>query len=124
MKRVLTVLWLSMIASIGGEAQVGIGTSTPNASAALDVSSTNKGLLIPKMSQAQRGSIINPANGLLVYQTDGVAGFYYNMGTPGTPNWINLVINTLQQNINTNGKWISPEGTNKGVFIKTDGNVG
>ena len=40
--------------------------------------------------QTQRGAINNPATGLLVYQTDGTTGFYYNAGTPGTPAWIQL----------------------------------
>jgi hypothetical protein len=59
----------------------------PDASAMLDVKSTTKGLLIPSMTAAQRTAIASPATGLLVYQTDGVAGFYYNSGTPAVPNW-------------------------------------
>ena len=55
----------------------GIGTSTPAASAVLDVSSTTKGFLPPRMTAAQRTAIATPAEGLLVYQTDAVAGFYY-----------------------------------------------
>ena len=43
--------------------------SSPNTSAMLDVKSTNKGLLIPRMSTTQRSSIINPASGLLVYDS-------------------------------------------------------
>lgn len=58
-------------------AQVGIGNPAPNASAILDVASTTKGMLIPRMTQAQRDAIATPATGLLVYQTDGAAGFYY-----------------------------------------------
>ena len=49
---------------------VGIGTTTPNASAALDVQSTTQGMLVPRMTAAQRGLIGTPATGLLVYQTD------------------------------------------------------
>lgn len=56
---------------------VGIGTTSPTASALLDVSSTTKGLLTPRMTQAQRNAIPSPAPGLLVFQTDGTAGFYY-----------------------------------------------
>ncbi len=54
--------------------------STPDASAMLDVKSTTKGLLVPRMTQAQRTAIIAPASGLLVYQTDNPAGFYYYGG--------------------------------------------
>lgn len=70
--------------------QLGIGTSTPHASAQLDVSSTSKGVLVTKMTQAQRTAITSPAVGLLVYQTDGTSGFYYNAGTEASPSWIRI----------------------------------
>ncbi|NII25971.1 hypothetical protein HB364_12825 [Pseudoflavitalea sp. X16] len=72
--------------------QVGINTdgSVPEASAMLDIKSTTKGLLIPSMTAAQKAAITAPATGLLVFQTDAPVGFYYNSGTPGTPNWIAL----------------------------------
>jgi hypothetical protein len=60
---------------------VGIGTSSPNASAVLDVSSTSKGILLPTMTQTQRNAIASPATGLLVFQTDNTPGFYYYNGT-------------------------------------------
>ncbi len=59
---------------------IGIGTTKPDQSAVLDISSTNKGLLMPRMTLQQRNSIQNPAKGLIVYQTDFVSGFYYNDG--------------------------------------------
>ncbi len=62
-------------------AQVGIGTITPNSKAILDLTSSNKGLLIPRMTASQRTSITSPATGLFVYQTDQVSGFYYYTGT-------------------------------------------
>ncbi|SHJ70899.1 protein of unknown function [Reichenbachiella agariperforans] len=49
---------------------VGIGTKSPHASAALDISSTEKGLLIPRMTPAERDAISSPAAGLLVYNTE------------------------------------------------------
>ncbi len=55
--------------------------STPNSSAMLDVSSTTKGLLTPRMTSAQRTTISSPATGLIVYQTDGTDGFYYYDGS-------------------------------------------
>ncbi|MFN5886612.1 MAG: hypothetical protein ACK438_01450 [Flavobacteriales bacterium] len=60
---------------------VGIGTASPNASAALDVNSTSKGLLLPTMTQTQRNGISNPATGLLIFQTDNTPGFYYFNGS-------------------------------------------
>jgi hypothetical protein len=62
---------------------VGINTdnSTADPSAMLDVKSTTRGMLVPRMSEAQRVLIASPATSLLVYQTDGVAGFYYYNGT-------------------------------------------
>jgi uncharacterized protein (TIGR02145 family) len=72
---------------------IGIGTSTPNASAQLDVSSTNSGLLPPRMTYAQRNAILNPAAGLIVFCTNcnGGAGEmnYYNGNT-----WMNMTIGT------------------------------
>ncbi len=76
-----------LLLSAGIKAQVGVGTTTPDASAALDITSTTSGLLIPRITAAQRALIATPATGLMVYQTDGTAGFYYNSGTPVTPVW-------------------------------------
>ena len=69
---------------------VGIGTATPDASAQLDIASTAKGMLIPRMTQSQRNAIANPAKGLLIYQTDLDSGFYYNAGNGSSGNWISL----------------------------------
>ena len=85
--------------------------SAPNANAMLDVASpatgNGKGMLIPRISQAQRttaqtalaGGLLNDANelrggaaqGLLVYQTDGTQGYYYNTSATSTPSWILLI---------------------------------
>ncbi len=51
-------------------AQVGIGNSTPAVSSVLDITSTSKGFLAPRMNTIQRNSILNPADGLLIYNTD------------------------------------------------------
>lgn len=52
------------------EAQIGMGTTTPNSSSVLDIASNNKGLLTPRMNNAQRNAILAPAIGLLIYNTD------------------------------------------------------
>jgi len=78
---------------------VGINSTgaAPNLSAMLDVTSgtdNNKGLLIPRMTQTQRlaiGTLPAAAQGLLIYQTDGIQGFYYNTSTTTTPVWVQLV---------------------------------
>jgi hypothetical protein len=64
----------------------GIGTTSPLASAALEMKSTSKGLLIPRMTKAQRDLVLvsAAAKGLLIYQTDNTPGFYYYNGTAWT----------------------------------------
>jgi hypothetical protein len=66
--------------SVLTHAQVGVGTTTPDASSILEVQSTTQGMLTPRMTSAQRVAINAPATGLIVYQTDGIAGFYYYTG--------------------------------------------
>jgi len=73
--------------SIHSIAQTGIGTTTPHASAKLDVTSTDKGFLPPRMTSEQRLAISNPAAGLFVYQTDGTSGLYYHGGS----SWIYII---------------------------------
>jgi hypothetical protein len=60
---------------------VGLGTTTPNAGAQLELQSTTKGLLIPRMTKANRDAIASPATGLLIFQTDNTPGFYYYSGS-------------------------------------------
>jgi len=55
---------------------VGIGTSSPSASAILQADSTTRGFLPPRMTNAQRTAISSPAVGLMVYQTDSTEGTY------------------------------------------------
>jgi len=55
--------------------------SQADSSAILDISSTSKGVLIPRMTLMERDMIDDPAIGLLIYQTDSIAGFYVYTGT-------------------------------------------
>ena len=61
MNKLYTFLLCTVIAITSIQAQVGVGTSSPDASSALDISSTDKGLLIPRMTTAQRTAITTPA---------------------------------------------------------------
>ena len=71
---------LFMATIVNLNAQVGIGTTTPAASSILDVTSTTKGVLVPRMTGTQRGAIGTPAEGLMVYQTDAPAGLWMYIG--------------------------------------------
>ena len=62
----------------------GIGTTDPNPSALLDMVSTSKGILVPRMTKVQRDAIASPATGLLIYQTNVNPGFFYFNGTTWT----------------------------------------
>jgi hypothetical protein len=95
MYKVFLIL-LSFVISIQVYGQTGIGTTTPNASAKLEIASTDKGLLIPRMTSTQKGNITSPANGLLIYQTDGVVGFYVNTGTSASPTWTRINIDWVR----------------------------
>jgi hypothetical protein len=74
-----------LVSSVWAQQNVGIGTNTPHPTALLELYSTSKGLLIPRMTQAERDAISSPATGLLIYQTDNTPGFYYWNGTAWIP---------------------------------------
>ncbi len=76
MKVLLSTLLIAFTVTFS-RAQVGIGTTTPDASSQLEIQSTTKGLLTPRMTQAEREAIVSPAQGLLVFQTNNQSGFYY-----------------------------------------------
>jgi uncharacterized protein (TIGR02145 family) len=65
----LTTLVMALLFIMDTVAQVGIGTPIPDSSSILDVTSTTKGMLIPRMTQAEIVNIVNPANGLVVFCT-------------------------------------------------------
>ncbi|WP_051718846.1 hypothetical protein [Hymenobacter sp. IS2118] len=93
MNKLLTwsaALALTSLFSYSATAQsIGVGTTTPDASAALDITSTTGGLALPRMTTAQRQAIANPVSGLLVYQTDGEFGLYHTYNGA----WYNLMNN-------------------------------
>lgn len=83
MRKIYTKIGIALIlsgssfASMAQISNVGIGTKSPDASAVLDIQSSEKGLLIPRMTKDARDNISNPAEGLIVYQTNDNSGFYY-----------------------------------------------
>jgi hypothetical protein len=82
----LPLLIVFVLTALASNAQTVVVTddnsvTTGDASSVLDVKSTAKGFLAPRMTQAQRVAISSPATGLLVYQTDGTAGYYYYNGS-------------------------------------------
>jgi trimeric autotransporter adhesin len=105
MNRSLLVAFTALLFTTKLSAQnVGLNSTgaAANLSAALDIDvsglGTKRGLLIPRMSLSDRNAM-NPlpaaAQGLMIYQTDGVEGFYYNTSSTTTPNWIYLAGGTL-----------------------------
>jgi hypothetical protein len=81
---------LCIISSLAGYAQsVGIQTNSPDPSAALEVAGQAQGILPPRLTTAQRNTIVLPAEGLVLYNTD-THCLEVNEGTPQQPNWICL----------------------------------
>ncbi|ULC60848.1 hypothetical protein MBM09_07565 [Flaviramulus sp. BrNp1-15] len=66
---------------INSFSQVGIGTTTPNASSILDIESTTQGILAPRMTTAQRIAIASPAEGLLVFDINESVFYFYDGGS-------------------------------------------
>ena len=74
-KQTIILTTLVIVISNSVFSQVGIGTATPVSSAKLDVTSTSKGFLPPRMTRLQRNAIVSPVAGLIVWCTDcGTAG--------------------------------------------------
>jgi hypothetical protein len=134
MKRIL----LFLLFSTSVFAQTGIGTTTPEASAKLDVTSSNKGFLPPRIALTAinvASPVTSPANGLLVFNT-ATAGSGSNQVVPGyyywnttSSQWIrlasdNLGDHTASINIILNGNFLSNDGGNEGIKIDNSGNVG
>ena len=86
--KIIILVFLCNFFSFQTKAQLGIGTNSPNVSAMLDITSTNKGFLLPRMTNSQKNNISNPAVGLTIFCT--------NCGTGGLINifdgssWVTL----------------------------------
>ena len=98
MKKLFTLL-AAVLFTATTYAQVGINTETPDASAALDITSTTGGLLVPRMTETQRDAISSPATGLMIYQIDGTVGFYYYNGSSWEGYYSKDEVDTLIANL-------------------------
>ena len=89
MKAILTCLGLFALMNVSAQSPgISINSDGSNAdgSAILDVKSSSKGFLMPRMTEVQKNAVSNPASGLMIFQTDGESGFYFYDGT----SWSNL----------------------------------
>ncbi len=117
------LFFICLIASITLNAQTGIGTTTPHASAKLDVSANNKGFLPPRVtlsSTTDVSTIPSPAEGLLVYNLGSVgiqAGYYYWNGA----NWATIATATSAGNGVTSMDMVKLYGE---VHSKASGKIG
>jgi len=116
------ILLLFFLYSFYSLAQVGIGTTSPNASAELDVTASDKGILIPRVSLLNTSNattpINNPATGLMVYNTNSSivggtgVGFYFFNGS----SWEKIVTSSEQDGTGTDDQTID-EFTLSGSFL-------
>ncbi len=116
----IMIFWMS------SHAQVGINDSgaAPDASAMLDISATDKGLLIPRMDSTDMVNIASPAEGLLVYARDKHQFYFYDGSEWVVASGDNLGNHKAEQNLEMRGHWISNDGDDNGIFIAADEKVG
>ncbi|KXO00436.1 hypothetical protein LS48_03210 [Aequorivita aquimaris] len=119
------VLFVLLFSASAIQAQVGIGTTNPHASSALDITSTTQGLLLPRMTTAQRNILsATAANSLVVYDTD-LKSFYYFDATalpaPGT--WVKINAAANQRDNYKLVKSVSDFPTPSGGKITLDENT-
>jgi hypothetical protein len=101
--------------------QQGVSINTneadPDSSAILDISSSNKGILIPRITEANRPS--NPAEGILIYQVDNTPGFYYFDGT----GWKKFTTSTTPLSVVNNTGSNARVSASNSTFIKGKGSL-
>lgn len=129
-KAILFMLAGGFVANVSAQ-NVGIGSDsfTPDGSAILELRSNTSGILLPRMTESERDEIPDPAEGVMIYQTDASPGFYYYDGTSwvtfgGVGGSDDFGDHTADQNIELDGNWLSSDGDDEGVFVADNGNVG
>jgi len=125
----IIVFFLSLTISLTIQAQSGgvsinQDSSTAHPSAMLDVKSTDKGMLIPRMTTAQRGLISNPETGLLVFDTTTNGFWFFNGAIWEEVGTDNLGDHIATQNLQLNGNYLSGDGENEGILVDANGQVG
>lgn len=81
MKKNIHLLQISLLFIYGSlSAQIGVGTTTPDASSVLEIFSHDKGLLLPRLSTTQRDAIVSPATSLIIFNTTTLAFNYFSNG--------------------------------------------
>lgn len=90
MKALLIIILFAFCITIHAQVAINTDGTNPDNSAMLDVKSTSKGFLAPRMTMAQRNTIGSPATGLMIYQTDNSPGYYYNSGSSVSPFWFKV----------------------------------
>jgi len=106
MKRIYLFLVFFTYCFTGYAQSVAINTdgSNPDGSAILDIKSSSKGILLPRLTKAQRDAVANPSNGLVIFQTDINPGIYtFQSGSGWTLSADNLGNHIASQNLNLNG---------------------
>ncbi len=127
MNRTITQLFLFILLGFGAlpasaQSNVGINETgaLPDASAILDVNSNTKGMLIPRLSKAQKALVASPANGLMIYQTDDTMGIWVYE----TNKWVPLM-RSITTGPGLSGGYIQGKGiiglNNTGVVAKKYG---
>lgn len=129
MKNALNIFLLLSIVAINNlsysQNGVGIGTTSPHSSSILEISSTSKGLLIPRMTTIERIAIATPATGLQVYDTTTNTTWSYNAAkwVETTSKWTNDGTNTAVT-LTTLSNGTNPRTTGTEFIVKDNGNVG
>ena len=111
-----------LLLSLNLKAQVGINTTDPDVSSALDIESTDSGLLIPRMSTTERDNIVDPAHSLLIYDTE-LDGYYFNEGTTDVPDWSRLLTGSKTRDNHVIVKSVSDFPVASGGTITLDTNT-
>ena len=115
MKRIILIVFILFTAICS--AQVGIGTTSPDSSSVLDITATDAGLLVPRMTETQRDEITSPATGLIIYQTDATTGFYFYNSTA----WTKLDGEVTQTSLDLKANIASPTFT--GTVTSLSGSI-